>query len=218
MDTTLLQWLFKYALAVARQRDDQQEVLGEIHLLKYAYLADSAHASRRGVTLTGTPWRFHKFGPWSQEARQNIAPALDGRTERRSQPRDPDHPRSGQDAVAGDHRGPGQQPAPPGQRQRRRRPRRDRRIRAVGPGARQCRATPTLWARPRSRWAAAEPSSFPISPRCAIPMPSSARSAKLAGKQVVSFSIERAKGASDVEVYRRDARRCWRSFARRIRR
>jgi hypothetical protein len=76
MDPTVLQWLFKYALAIARQRDDQQE-LGEIHLLKYAYLADLAHASRNGTTLSGVPWRFHKFGPWNEEAWQNIPPAME---------------------------------------------------------------------------------------------------------------------------------------------
>jgi len=75
MDLPILQQLFRYALAVARHRDNRQE-LGEIHLLKYAYLADLAHASRHGTTLTSVPWRFYKFGPWSQDAWQNIAPAL----------------------------------------------------------------------------------------------------------------------------------------------
>ena len=70
--------LFQYALARAARADDFRErELGAIHLLKYAYLADLAHAKRNdGVTYTGTDWRFHHFGPWSVDAHSRIAPAL----------------------------------------------------------------------------------------------------------------------------------------------
>ncbi len=79
-------------------------------------------------TITQAPARHSRHG-------QRLA-------RRRGQPRDPDHPRSGQDAGPRHHRRPGQRPASPDQRQRRRRPGRDRRLRAIGAGARQCRRRP----------------------------------------------------------------------------
>ena len=47
LDQARLDRLFQYALAIAAQADDfRQRELGPIHLLKYAYLADLAHAER----------------------------------------------------------------------------------------------------------------------------------------------------------------------------
>ena len=76
LDQTRLDRLFQYALAIAAQADDfQQRDLGPIHLLKYAYLGDLAHAQRHeGATFTGAVWQFHNFGPWSGEAFSRIAP------------------------------------------------------------------------------------------------------------------------------------------------
>jgi len=73
-----LDLLYQYALAVASLSDDyQQRQLGPIHLLKYGYLADLAHAERHeGETFTHTDWRFYHFGPWSEQAFERIMPAL----------------------------------------------------------------------------------------------------------------------------------------------
>ena len=78
LDQGRLDRLFQYALAVAAQADDfRQRDLGPIHLLKYAYLADLAHAQRHeGATFTGTVWQFHNFGPWSVEAFSRIAASV----------------------------------------------------------------------------------------------------------------------------------------------
>ena len=70
--------LIQYALLVAGEEDalfDRQ--LGPIHLIKYVYLADLAHARRNdGKTFTGVDWQFYKFGPWSQSVNERIEPAL----------------------------------------------------------------------------------------------------------------------------------------------
>ena len=77
-DLSRLNAVYQYTVAVAALADDaRQQSLGPIHLLKYAYLADLAHASRRaGSPYSGVEWRFHHFGPWSQEAFDAIGPAL----------------------------------------------------------------------------------------------------------------------------------------------
>ncbi len=77
-DLSRLDAVYQYTVAVATLADDARpQPLGPIHLLKYAYLADLAHAARRaGNPYSGVEWRFHHFGPWSQEAFDAIAPAL----------------------------------------------------------------------------------------------------------------------------------------------
>lgn len=66
--------VFQHALAVAAEDGKQ---LGPIHLLKYAYLADVAHAQKNaGQSFTQVPWRFYHFGPWSGEAFEHIPTAL----------------------------------------------------------------------------------------------------------------------------------------------
>ena len=63
--------------AVAREDDYASRQLGPIHILKYIYLADLAYAKKhQGETFTGLPWEFYKFGPWSFEAHQQIAPVV----------------------------------------------------------------------------------------------------------------------------------------------
>lgn len=72
-----LDLLLQYILVVAGQNDEYDRELGMIHLIKYVYLADIAHASRNdGETYTGLPWKFHHFGPWAVECYQRIEPAL----------------------------------------------------------------------------------------------------------------------------------------------
>ena len=77
-DLSRLNAVYQYAAAVAALAESPQR-LGPIHLLKYAYLADLAHAARQaGNPYCGVKWRFHHFGPWSREAFDAIGPALHG--------------------------------------------------------------------------------------------------------------------------------------------
>ncbi len=71
--------VMRYALGVAGNEDEYRDrELGEIHLIKYVYLADLAHAEKHGgVTYTGIPWRFHHFGPWAEEAFCEIKPSME---------------------------------------------------------------------------------------------------------------------------------------------
>ena len=69
--------MIQYALAVANEADDYRDrELGPIHLLKYIYLGDLAFArENQGTTFSGSPWKFHKFGPWAQELHAHIQSA-----------------------------------------------------------------------------------------------------------------------------------------------
>jgi len=76
MDTGRIDRIIQYALSVAAGEDFCNRELGPIHLIKYVYLADLAHSERnKGQTFTGTPWRFHHFGPWDMEVYKRIEPA-----------------------------------------------------------------------------------------------------------------------------------------------
>ena len=70
--------LLQYAILLAGQEDESfDRQLGPIHLIKYVYLADLAHAGHhRGETYTDVKWQFHKYGPWSQSVNERIEPAL----------------------------------------------------------------------------------------------------------------------------------------------
>jgi hypothetical protein len=70
--------VIQFALLAAGRNDEWTDrELGPIHLLKYVYLADLAHAERyAGQTYTGTEWQFFHFGPWSAEVHARIGPAL----------------------------------------------------------------------------------------------------------------------------------------------
>jgi len=70
--------VIQFALLAAGRSDEWADrELGPIHLLKYVYLADLAHAERHaGQTYTGAQWQFFHFGPWSAEVHARIAPAL----------------------------------------------------------------------------------------------------------------------------------------------
>lgn len=69
--------LLQFILAAAGQEDFFSRELGPIHLIKYIYLADLDYAEHHnGITYTALPWKFHHFGPWSNEAYSRIDPAL----------------------------------------------------------------------------------------------------------------------------------------------
>jgi hypothetical protein len=72
--------LLQLILAVAGQQDEVRDrELGPIHLLKYAYLADLAHAmAKEGEPYTGVRWQFHDFGPWSPAVLDRVEPAALG--------------------------------------------------------------------------------------------------------------------------------------------
>lgn len=78
METAKIDLVIQYALLAAGLEDDKfDRQLGPIHLIKYVYLADLAHAERNnGETFTGVDWQFYKFGPWSQTVHERIEPAL----------------------------------------------------------------------------------------------------------------------------------------------
>ena len=81
MDLSRVDLVMQYALAVSRcVHDDDWQLrdLGEIHLIKYVYLADLAHAADTGSLFTGLPWRFLDFGPYCAEASREVIPAMAG--------------------------------------------------------------------------------------------------------------------------------------------
>lgn len=76
MDQTRIDRIIQAALAAAAQKDFSERELGPIHLIKYVYLADLAHAEAHGgQTYTGVPWKFHHFGPWAVPVYQRLEPA-----------------------------------------------------------------------------------------------------------------------------------------------
>jgi hypothetical protein len=80
MDAAKVDIVMQFALAVSRcihDADDWQlRELGDIHLLKYVYLADLGAAEETGKTFTRTDWQFYDFGPWSPEAHREIPAAM----------------------------------------------------------------------------------------------------------------------------------------------
>jgi len=77
MNINKVDLLLKYILAAAGQEDPGHREVGPIHLIKYVYLADLAFVEKHGgETFTGTPWRFHHFGPWSPEVYSRIEPVI----------------------------------------------------------------------------------------------------------------------------------------------
>lgn len=76
MDVKKVDLIIQYALALASEADDfKDRELGPIHLVKFVYLADLAHAQQTGRTFTGVEWRFHHFGPWAVEVFKRIPEA-----------------------------------------------------------------------------------------------------------------------------------------------
>lgn len=76
-DKTKTDRLLQFILATASHEDFKDRDLGQIHLIKYLYLVDLAHAEENdGRTYTSLSWKFHHFGPWASEAYLRIEPAL----------------------------------------------------------------------------------------------------------------------------------------------
>ena len=77
-DFSRVDLVLQFALLIAGEEDERfDRQLGPIHLIKYVYLADLSYAQKNdGATYTGIKWRFHKFGPWSEEVNARIEPAL----------------------------------------------------------------------------------------------------------------------------------------------
>lgn len=76
-DSSHADLIIQYALLLAGEEDEHfDRQLGPIHLIKYVFLADLAHARRcTGKSFTGATWRFHKFGPWDAAVYERIDPA-----------------------------------------------------------------------------------------------------------------------------------------------
>ena len=70
--------ILQFIIATAGQEDNKWErELGNIHLIKYLYLADLSYAKHNnGTIFTNLEWRFHHFGPWTVDAYKRIEPAL----------------------------------------------------------------------------------------------------------------------------------------------
>ena len=77
-NTEKIDKLIQFALLTAGQEDEYNDRwLGPIHLVKYVYLADLAHArANEGQTYTGLPWIFHSYGPWDLSCFKRIESAL----------------------------------------------------------------------------------------------------------------------------------------------
>ncbi|MBW1650342.1 MAG: hypothetical protein JRJ44_06645 [Deltaproteobacteria bacterium] len=69
-----IELLLQYILLIASKQDDfTDQSLGEIHLIKYVYLADLEYAKyNKGNTYTELEWKFHNFGPWSSTLYNHI--------------------------------------------------------------------------------------------------------------------------------------------------
>ena len=76
MSTQKIDLLLKYILVLAAANDRGERELGPIHLIKYVYLADLVYARETGRSFTGVRWKFHHFGPWSEEVYKRIEPVV----------------------------------------------------------------------------------------------------------------------------------------------
>jgi len=77
-NTEKIDKLIQFVLLTAGQEDEYiDRWLGPIHLVKFVYLADLAHArANEGRTYTGLPWIFHSYGPWDLSCFKRIESAL----------------------------------------------------------------------------------------------------------------------------------------------
>ena len=75
MDNDRVDLVLQYVLAAAGERDGGEREVTATQLVKYAYLADVAHAERNdGATFTAAPWTFTGQGPQAPELEARIAP------------------------------------------------------------------------------------------------------------------------------------------------
>lgn len=79
LDNQRIDQIIIFSLLEASREDDPWErELGQIHLVKYVYLADLAYSEYHpGETYTGAPWRFHHYGPWAEAVYFRIDPAIE---------------------------------------------------------------------------------------------------------------------------------------------
>ena len=59
-------------LYIAKFATDRSHCLNKTTLIKYVYLMDVAYYRRHRRTLSNYPWRFYKFGPWSESFNQDL--------------------------------------------------------------------------------------------------------------------------------------------------
>jgi hypothetical protein len=75
VDTARADLVIQYVLAAAGERDGGEREVTVTQLVKYAYLADAAHAAQHGgVTFTGAAWTFTQLGPHAAELEARVAP------------------------------------------------------------------------------------------------------------------------------------------------
>jgi hypothetical protein len=76
-DVQKIDLLVQYAISAAAHEEFPHDQLGRIHILKYIYLADLAHAEKFGHTYTGADWIFYHFGPWCPAINDRIRQAAE---------------------------------------------------------------------------------------------------------------------------------------------
>ncbi len=59
--------LSRLVQAVVSRARERGGYVTKTKLAKYLYLLDIAHYRRTGTILTGFPWRFHLYGPWTED-------------------------------------------------------------------------------------------------------------------------------------------------------
>ena len=75
MDTDRVDLVLQYILASAGERHGGEREVSAMQMVKYAWLADAAHAARHdGDTFTHAPWTFSQYGPHAPEVEARIAP------------------------------------------------------------------------------------------------------------------------------------------------
>ncbi len=75
MDTERVDLVLQYILASAGERHGGEREVTATQMVKFAYLADAAHAARHdGDTFTHAPWTFSQYGPHAPALEARIAP------------------------------------------------------------------------------------------------------------------------------------------------
>lgn len=75
MDNDRVDLVLQYVLAAAGERDGGEREVTATQLVKYAYLADVAHAAQHGgATFTGAPWTFSSQGPHAAALEARVVP------------------------------------------------------------------------------------------------------------------------------------------------
>jgi hypothetical protein len=73
LDPARVDLVIQYVLAAAGERDGGEREVTATQTVKYAFLADAAHAAKHGgATFTGAPWVFSHLGPHSPEVEARV--------------------------------------------------------------------------------------------------------------------------------------------------